>query len=67
MKDFDFFTKYLPLIIPLVVIQLGLMIYCLVDLAKREKTKGPKWLWAIVVILGELIGPVIYLLFGRDE
>jgi hypothetical protein len=67
MKDFDFFTKYLPLIIPLVVIQLGLMIYCLVDLAKREKTKGPKWLWVIVVILGELIGPVIYLLFGRDE
>jgi hypothetical protein len=67
MNGFDFFTKYLPLIIPLVVIQLGLMIYCLVDLAKREKTKGPKWLWAIVVILGELIGPVIYLLFGRDE
>ncbi len=67
MKGTDFITKYLPLIIPLVVVQLGLMVYCLIDLAKREKTKGPKWLWAIVVILGELIGPVIYLLFGRDE
>ncbi len=67
MKGTDFIAKYLPLIIPLVLVQLGLMIYCLIDLAKREKTKGPKWLWAIVVILGELIGPVIYLLFGRDE
>ncbi len=67
MKGLDFITKYLPLIIPLVLVQLGLMVYCLIDLAKREKTKGPKWVWAIVVILGELIGPVIYLLFGRDE
>jgi hypothetical protein len=59
--------SYLPYFIPLVVVQLGLMVYCLVDLARREQTKGPKWVWALVIILGELIGPVIYLVFGRVE
>ena len=57
----------LPFIIPLVIIQLALAVYCLVDLSRRENTRGPKWLWAIIIILGELVGPIIYLLFGRLE
>ncbi len=60
-------TKYLPLLIPIVLIQLGLMVFCLVDLARREQTKGPKWLWAVIIIFGELIGPIVYLLVGREE
>ncbi|OGO63717.1 MAG: transcriptional regulator [Chloroflexi bacterium RBG_19FT_COMBO_50_10] len=59
--------QYLPFIIPLVLLQLILMIVALVDLIRREKTRGPKWVWAIVIILGELIGPIIYLIFGREE
>ena len=61
------FLQYLPFIIPLVLLQLILMIVALVDLIRREKTRGPKWVWAIVIILGELIGPIIYLIFGREE
>jgi hypothetical protein len=60
-------SNYLPLIIPLVLVQLGLAIYCLVDLSRRERTKGPKWLWAVVILLGELLGPVLYLLIGRED
>lgn len=59
--------RILPLIIPLILVQLALMVYCLVDLSRRERTKGPKWLWAILIVLGELIGPVVYLLVGREE
>lgn len=55
------------LIIPLVLLQLILMIVALVDLARREKTKGPKWLWALIIIFGELIGPIVYFLVGREE
>jgi hypothetical protein len=36
-------------------------------LIRREKTKGPKWVWALVIILGELIGPIIYFIFGRED
>ena len=63
----DEFLKYLPLIIPLLLIQLSLMVFALIDLAKREKTRGPKWLWALIIIFGELFGPIIYFVVGRTE
>ena len=64
MEDF---MKYLPLIIPLVLIQLGLMVFALIDLSKREKTRGPKWMWVLIIIFGELVGPIIYFVVGRPE
>ena len=64
MEDF---MKYLPLIIPLILIQLGLMIFALIDLSKREKTRGPKWMWVLIIVFGELIGPIIYFVLGRPE
>jgi hypothetical protein len=66
MQTIDF-GKFIPFLIPILLLQLGLMIYCLLDLARREKTRGPKWMWAIIIVLGELLGPVIYLLVGRSE
>lgn len=63
----DEITKYLPLIIPLILIQLALMIAALVDVAKREKTRGPKWMWVLIIIFGELLGPIIYFVLGRPE
>ncbi len=60
--------KFLPFIIPLVILQLILMIIALVDLSKREKVRGlPKWAWVIIIVIGELLGPIIYLLVGREE
>ena len=59
--------KYLPLLIPVVLLELGLMIAALVDVIRREKTKGPKWVWIIVVVVFNLFGPIAYFLFGRDE
>ena len=58
---------YLPFLIPVILLQLGLMVFALIDLIRREKTRGPKWLWAIVIVLGELLGPILYLLVGREE
>jgi DMSO reductase anchor subunit len=63
----DIVQKYLPLLIPLIVIQLALMIVALVDILKREKTRGPKWLWVLIVVFGEMIGPILYFVVGREE
>lgn len=63
----DQLMKLLPLLIPLFLIQLGLMIAALVDLIKREKTKGPKWMWIIIVIFVNIIGPIIYFVVAREE
>jgi hypothetical protein len=43
------------------------MIAALVDVIRREKTKGPKWVWIIVVVFINLFGPIVYFIFGRDE
>jgi DMSO reductase anchor subunit len=63
----DKFLQYLPYLIPILLLQLILMVVCLVDLSRREKTWGPKWLWVIVIIFGELVGPIVYLIIGRKE
>jgi hypothetical protein len=63
----DFILSNLPLLIPLLLLQLGLQIFSLIDLVRRERTKGPKWMWAIIIIFGELLGSIVYLLFGREE
>jgi hypothetical protein len=59
--------RLLPLVIPIILIQLGLMVVALLDLVRREHTRGPKWVWAVIIILGELIGPLAYFLFGRSD
>ena len=66
-KALEKISELIPFLIPVILLQLGLMIYCLVDIARREKTRGPKWVWALVVIFVNLVGPVIYLIFGREE
>jgi hypothetical protein len=39
-----------------------------VDLVKRKRVKGGnKILWGALIILVDIIGPIIYLLFGREE
>ncbi|MEK4484074.1 PLD nuclease N-terminal domain-containing protein [Psychrobacillus sp. FSL H8-0484] len=53
------------LILPLIIIQLILMLVAIIDLVRVAKTNGPKWLWAIIIILGNMIGPIIYFIVGR--
>ena len=60
-------SSLIPFLIPIVLLQLGLMVFSLVDLIRRERTKGPKWVWALVIILVSLIGPIVYLVVGREE
>jgi len=60
-------NQTLMMILPLVLVQLLLMVLCLVILYKDQVNYLPKWLWAIIIILGELIGPIIFLIFGRKK
>jgi hypothetical protein len=54
-------------LIPILLLQLGLMAFALVDLNRRDRTKGPKWVWALVIIFGQLIGPLVYFVVGRED
>ena len=58
----------LLLMIPLILLELGLLIWALVDCLKRERVKGGnKVVWILVIVLVNFIGPILYLLLGREE
>ena len=59
--------QLIPLLIPIALLQLGLMVAALIDLARREKTKGPKWVWVLVILLVSLFGPILYFVLGRQD
>ncbi|WP_053219234.1 PLDc N-terminal domain-containing protein [Virgibacillus senegalensis] len=52
-------------IAPILVLQLLLMITALVSCIREEKTNGPKWLWILIILFINLIGPVLYFIVGR--
>lgn len=57
----------IKLILPMIIIQFALMIFCLFLLRKDRVRYLPKWAWALIIILGELLGPIIYLILGREK
>jgi hypothetical protein len=59
----------LLLLLPIVVIELGLMIVSLYDLTRPgRKVKGDnKIAWAVVIVVFNLLGSLLYLTVGREE
>ncbi|WP_138755186.1 PLD nuclease N-terminal domain-containing protein [Paenibacillus sinopodophylli] len=55
----------IPVLAPIFVIQLILMIIALVLCAKAERTRGPKWVWVIVIVLINIFGPIAFFIGGR--
>ncbi|MEK4091103.1 MULTISPECIES: PLD nuclease N-terminal domain-containing protein [unclassified Viridibacillus] len=60
-------SSLLLMLLPIIIIQFILMIVALVDLVKIPQTNGPKWLWAIVIVFANILGPIIYFIFGRKQ
>lgn len=59
---------YLPIIIPVVALNLVLIIVSLRDLIKHPKRgTGQTLLWAVVIFCIQIFGPIAYLTFGRDK
>lgn len=58
-------SKILPIVAPIVVIQLILVVIALVLCAKAENTRGPKWMWVLIILFANLIGPIAFFIAGR--
>lgn len=53
---------------PIIVFQLALQAYALYDLFKYKQVKKYSVaVWAIIIIVGELLGPIVYFLLGKSE
>ena len=60
--------EYLPLLLPLLIAQLTLAIIALIHVLRHPNYRfGNKIIWILIVLLGQLIGPIIYFVFGRGE
>ena len=66
-QDLQQLLDLAPLLVPVIIIQLGLIVAALVDLIKRSKTRGPKWLWVLIILIFGIIGPIIYFVIGRED
>ena len=67
MDELQELLDLLPLLIPIFLIQIALIVIALWDLWKRESTRGPKWVWLLVILLVNFIGPIIYFIIGRED
>lgn len=64
---FNDLMPYLPLLIPIILIDLGLKIVALLDILKQPKLRGPKWLWIVIAVGVNLIGPILYFTLARED
>ncbi len=62
----EFIRPYLLYLIAIILLQLLLSVVALIDLVRRPKVNGPKWIW-VVMILFISFGPIAYFLLGRQE
>ncbi|MFJ1655896.1 PLD nuclease N-terminal domain-containing protein [Streptomyces sp. NPDC088337] len=55
-------------IAPLLVAELALLVYCLVDVARNRNTRHlPRWAWVLICLCVNPLGPIAYLVAGRSE
>jgi hypothetical protein len=60
--------QLIALLIPLVLVELGLLAFALYDLIKRKRVRGGnKWVWGIIIVVVEIFGPILYFVLGREE
>ncbi|HEL5645482.1 TPA: PLDc_N domain-containing protein [Clostridioides difficile] len=60
--------EYLPLLVPVIILDLILIITTLVHVLRHPNYKiGNKAIWIIVVLFISLIGPILYFTIGRGE
>ena len=54
-------------IAPLIVLAIGFVVFCLVDIARHDVKYIPKWVWALICVVSIPLGGIVYLLVGRDS
>ena len=64
----EILQQYLPFLIPLAVIQTGLMIASLIHILRHKTYRtGNRVMWILICVLVNTIGPVLYFAIGRGD
>lgn len=54
-------------VLPLVVLALGFVVFCLVDISRHDVKHLPKWAWMLICLLSVPLGGIVYLIVGKDS
>jgi hypothetical protein len=66
--DINMIKEYLPFLIPVLIIQLGLMLAALYHVLTHKNYRfGNRILWVVIVVVIEFVGPIAYFAIGRGE
>ena len=62
-------SDLLPLLVPLVLLQVGLLVWALIDLTRSERrVRGDsKVVWALIIVFISFFGPLLYFIVGRED
>ena len=65
----DNIMEFLPFLIPLAIVQFGLLFYTLAHILTHKNYKrGNRTLWLVVtIVLMNFVGPILYFLLGKEE
>lgn len=66
LKEIDFMS-ILPVILPVIAVGAILILIALIDLYKHRKTRKNVFLWSLIIIFVNTIGPILYFVIGRKD
>lgn len=52
---------------PILILLIGFVVWCWVDISRNEVRYLPKWLWSVICLISIPLGGIVYLLVGRDS
>ena len=59
---------FLPFLIPLAVLQYGLLGYALYHALTHKRYKvGSRAIWVLLILLVNFVGPILYLAVGKED
>lgn len=67
MINFALTREVILMILPLILIQYGLSIYCVIDILKKGTRNLNQVGWILIVMFVNLFGAIFYLSFGKRK
>ncbi|NLY10736.1 MAG: PLDc_N domain-containing protein [Firmicutes bacterium] len=62
----EILKEYWVFLVPLIIAEVGLMLAALIHVLKHPNYRfGSRTLWIPVVVLFQIVGPLVYFIFGR--
>ncbi|MBY7121271.1 PLDc_N domain-containing protein [Bacillus sp. 16GRE42] len=66
LKDMDIMA-FLPIILPVIAVGALLVFIALIDLYRNRKTRKNVFVWTLIILFVNVLGPILYFVIGRKD